>query len=210
LTEAEFEEQHAEAETKEPHAKADTGEQLTEPKIEQQTKTLVQQEPLVLNPRRSTRSSIKPSWLKDFVTPKAAMAYSVPNVLIKEKAQNTNTLSPVAKAANVRVLIVIATAKEWHLHQLDVNNAFLHEYVKEDIYMKPPEDYSKAAPGKVCKLSKSFYGLKQALRQWNHELSKFLVSLGFGQSKHDYSLFVKDTGDTFISSLVYVDDMLVT
>ncbi|GKA35206.1 NSP-interacting kinase 1-like protein [Tanacetum coccineum] len=56
------------------------------------------------------------------------------------------TFSPVAKVVTIRVLIVIATAKEWPLHQLDVNNAFLHGYVEEYIYMKPPKGYSKAAP----------------------------------------------------------------
>nr|GEV96036.1 SGNH hydrolase-type esterase domain-containing protein [Tanacetum cinerariifolium] len=53
------------ASTSKPHAK--------------QLEALVQEEPAVLNPRRSTRSSTKPSWLKDFVTPRAAMDYYLPN-----------------------------------------------------------------------------------------------------------------------------------
>lgn len=54
------------------------------------------------------------------------------------------------------------------------------------------------------------YGLKQASRQWNQELSKFLIQLGFVQSTHDYSLFVKDSRGVFIAALVYVDDILIT
>ncbi|GKB09392.1 uncharacterized mitochondrial protein-like protein [Tanacetum coccineum] len=42
-------------------------------------------------------------------------------------------------------LIALATAKQWPLHQLDINNAFLHSYIDEDIYMVPPEGYTKAS-----------------------------------------------------------------
>ena len=87
---------------------------------------------------------------------------------------------------------------------------FFHGYIDEDIYKLPPESYTKVLPGQVCKLNRSLYGLKQASRQWNHELTKFLVQLGYVQSKHDYSLFVKTKGEEFTSIIVYVDDMLIT
>ncbi|GKD22240.1 retrovirus-related pol polyprotein from transposon TNT 1-94 [Tanacetum coccineum] len=128
----------------------------------------------------------------------------------KEGLDYKHTFSPVAKAVIVRVLIAIATTKGWPLHKLDVNNAFLHGFVDEEIYMKPPEGYTKAGVGQVCRLNKSLYGLKQAFMQWNHELSNFLVSLGFVQSKHDYSLFVRVQGTQFTAVLVYVDDILLT
>nr|GEY29421.1 retrovirus-related Pol polyprotein from transposon TNT 1-94 [Tanacetum cinerariifolium] len=128
----------------------------------------------------------------------------------KERVDYKHTFSLLEKAATVRVLIAIATAKGWPIHQLDINNAFLHGFVEEEIYMKPPEGYTKVSQGQVCKLNKSLYGIKQASRQWNQELSKFLVTLGFIQSKHDYSLFVKAQCDFFTVALVYVDDILIT
>ncbi|GKC62254.1 retrovirus-related pol polyprotein from transposon TNT 1-94 [Tanacetum coccineum] len=121
-----------------------------------------------------------------------------------------DTFSPVAKLATVRVLIALATVKQWPLHQLDINNAFLHGYIDDEIYMLPHEGYNKASKRQVCKLSKSLYGLKQASRKWNHELTKFLLSLGYVQSKHDYSLFVKTKDEEFTTFFVYVDDMLIT
>ncbi|GJW11268.1 retrovirus-related pol polyprotein from transposon RE1 [Tanacetum coccineum] len=57
----------------------------------------------------------------------------------------------MAKAATIRVLIAIATAKGWPLHQLDVNNVFLHGFVDEEIYVKPLEGYTKAKPGRFVK-----------------------------------------------------------
>nr|GEX97759.1 hypothetical protein [Tanacetum cinerariifolium] len=78
------------------------------------------------------------------------------------------------------------------------------------MYMLPPQGYNKAAKGQVYKLNRSLYGLKQASRQWNHELTKFLTSLGYEQSKHDYSLFVKNDKASFTASLVYMDDVLIT
>lgn len=122
-----------------------------------------------------------------------------------------HTFSPVAKFTTVRVLIALAAAKGWCLHQLDINNAFLHGYVEEEIYMHPPKGYTKAKPGQVCRLIRSLYGLRQAARQWNLELSKHLLSIGYVQSKQDYSLFIKtDVTGSFTAVVAYVDDLLVT
>ncbi|KAL0322466.1 UNVERIFIED_CONTAM: Retrovirus-related Pol polyprotein from transposon RE2 [Sesamum angustifolium] len=89
-----------------------------------------------------------------------------------------DSFSPVAKTVTVRVFLAIASSYSWPISQLDVNNAFLHGHLEEEVYMLPPEGYLRARPGQVCRFKRSLYGLKQASRQWNIELTSKLESHG--------------------------------
>ena len=103
----------------------------------------------------------------------------------------TETFSPVVKPATVRLILTIVVSFRWSLRQLDISNAFLHGFLKEEVFMQQPPGYVDSQfPSHVCKLHKSLYGLKQAPRAWFDRFTSQLLHLGFVASLADPSLFI--------------------
>jgi len=120
-----------------------------------------------------------------------------------------DTFAPVAKLTTLCLLLALVAAYNWSLTQLDVNNAFLHGDLHEEVYIQPPPGLL-LPNNSVCKLQRCLYGLKQAGRQWYEKLSTFLILQNYTLSSADHSLFLKrhDTNITII--LVYVDAIVLT
>jgi histone deacetylase 1/2 len=116
----------------------------------------------------------------------------------------------VVKAATIRIILSLAISNGWSLRQLDVQNAFLHDVLEEDVYMRQPPGYEDSSlTNYICKLDKAIYGLKQAPRAWYAKLSSKLLALGFKSSKADMSLFFYNKGGVTVFVLIYVDDIIV-
>jgi hypothetical protein len=121
-----------------------------------------------------------------------------------------DTFSPVVKATTIYMVLSLAMSKGWYLRQLDVQNAFLHGLLDEDVFMHQPLGYEdKSSPNYICKLDKALYGLKQAPTSWNSRLSLKLQELCFTLSKTDTTLFYYRKGKQTIFILAYVDDIIV-
>jgi hypothetical protein len=121
------------------------------------------------------------------------------------------TFAPVVKPQTIKVVLTIALASSWSLHQFDVNNAFLQGPLSEEVYMQQPPGFIHTDfPSHICKLKKAIYGLKQAPRAWHDALKGFVLSYGFTMSLSDSSLFIYNREGIQAFLLVYVDDLILT
>ncbi|WVZ53157.1 hypothetical protein U9M48_004138 [Paspalum notatum var. saurae] len=122
-----------------------------------------------------------------------------------------DTYSPVIKPSTVRIILSLAVTQGWSMKQIDIQNAFLHGVLEEEVYMKQPPGFED--PQKpinfICRLKKAIYGLKQAPKAWYSRLTSKLHDLGFKSSVADTSLLIfKEKGLT-IYMLIYVDDIII-
>jgi hypothetical protein len=61
----------------------------------------------------------------------------------------------------------------------------------------------------VCKLLKSFYGLKQAPKQWHEKFYGTLTSAGFVVNEADKCVYYRYGGVEGVILCLYVDDILI-
>jgi hypothetical protein len=117
----------------------------------------------------------------------------------------------VTKMTTVHVFLVVAAVKGWHLHQMDVKNAFVQGELEEQVYMvQPPGFHFETNSSEVYRLKKSLYGLKQAPHAWNTKITQQLRKMSFETSKAESSLFIRKTRLGPICILLYVDDLIIT
>ncbi|KAF8626431.1 hypothetical protein AX14_011486 [Amanita brunnescens Koide BX004] len=118
-----------------------------------------------------------------------------------------NTFAPVVCYETLRALIATTAANGWYLNQFDVKNAYLNGVLHEEIYMRQPPGLEDST-GRVCRLQKTLYGLKQAGNVWNTTFTNALKDLSFEQMKHDYCVYLRCDEDKFTMLLLWVDDII--
>nr|GEZ64522.1 ribonuclease H-like domain, reverse transcriptase, RNA-dependent DNA polymerase [Tanacetum cinerariifolium] len=119
--------------------------------------------------------------------------------------------APVARMETIRLLLAIAANIKWEVHHLNVKSAFLHGELKEEVYVTQPEGFTKKGnDGKVYRLIKALYGLRQAPRAWNIKLDNTLKSLDFKKCALEQAIYMKASKDSLLLVGVYVDDLIIT
>src|SRR6266436_2490008 len=122
----------------------------------------------------------------------------------------SETFAPVVKSASLQVFLAICAHHGWHIRQMDIKSVYLNSILSEDIYMWQPKGYEeRGSEGKIAKLKKGLYSLKQAGQEWYATLHDFLVQLGFRCMHADHSVFVFEQGPSIVIIPVYVDDKLL-
>ncbi|CAI7737038.1 unnamed protein product [Closterium sp. NIES-54] len=98
------------------------------------------------------------------------------------------TFSPTPKMTTLRVLLHVAAQRDYELHSLDFNTAFLQGSLHEEIWLRRPPGFTESFPA----------GTKTTL-----------AALGFAPLVADPSMFLRtDTSLPPFYVLVYVDDLV--
>jgi len=117
-------------------------------------------------------------------------------------------VAPVAKIDYIWLSLAIVASRKWELHHMDVNNALLHGYINEEIYMEQPKGYFQDI-SLVYMLRRSLYILKQAPQAWYDKMDSYLLSRGFLRCISDHNVYMMSKIDSLLLIFLYVDDLLI-
>ena len=93
---------------------------------------------------------------------------------------------------------------------MEIKTIFLNGDLEEEFYMEQPEGcIVPRQEKKVCRLVKSLYGLKQALKQWHEKFDNVMMASEFKINECDKYVYVKYTENGYIIVYLYVDDILI-
>jgi len=120
---------------------------------------------------------------------------------------NDGTFAPVMRFETLRTFLAFAASMKWDIKQFDVKGAYLHGLLQELIFMDQPRGFDDGS-GRVCKLIRTIYGLRQAGNVWNREFNAAMKEIGFIQLKSDPCCYIRRQGEDFEMLLVWVDDII--
>ena len=114
----------------------------------------------------------------------------------------------------MKTMIAIKVTKSYFTIFLDIETAFLHGDLEEELYMMTPEGLSEFLDenldGQCVVLHKSIYGLVHSARQYWKKLRKHLKEMGFKICANDNCLLKRESKDGTVFICLYVNDLMCT
>lgn len=132
----------------------------------------------------------------------------------------TETFAPTVRPATLRILLSFGAQKNASIHQIDIKNAYLNSYLKDDevIHMQLPPLYHefrqlpdnlRNAKNVAARLYRPIYGTKQGARTWYLRVVDTFTGLGYTVSMADEAVFYKIDNDGYIIAAVATDDFTI-
>jgi hypothetical protein len=95
-----------------------------------------------------------------------------------------------------RTGLAFVAIEDLEIQVLDVKGAFLNGDLDEEIYMLQAPDFNDGT-GKVYRLRKTLYGLKQSGCRWNLKLHSALSKHGFNRLEADHCVYLRCNGEDY-------------
>ncbi|UTT94482.1 hypothetical protein NDA17_005304 [Ustilago hordei] len=127
----------------------------------------------------------------------------------KEGIDYTKIFAPVVPIQSIRGVLAVAAVQNWEVDLIDIKQAYLNSSLQHNVYLRPLVG-AEVPQGKVLKLIKGLYGLKQSGREWNAELDSHLWKISFHCMPSTPCLYTRGMGEEITVITAYVDDMLIT
>jgi len=120
----------------------------------------------------------------------------------QQKPTAQETYATTLAARSFRTMMAIAARFDLELVQYDAVNAFVNANLEDTIYMQMPTGYR--SPGKILRIKKALYGLRQSPLLWQKELTTTLQTLEFQSVPHEPCILIRNR----ILMFFYVDDIV--
>jgi hypothetical protein len=120
----------------------------------------------------------------------------------------TETFAPMVRLESMRAALAMAALEDLEIIQMDIWGAYLNGELKEEIYMRQPPGFEDGT-GRVWKLVKTIYGLKQSGREWNREFDRKLTSIQLIKTAVDHCVYFREHEGERTWVTVWVDDLLI-
>ncbi|CAB1112933.1 unnamed protein product [Ectocarpus sp. CCAP 1310/34] len=160
------------------------------------------------------RKAVSTKWVFDYKTDEKGLitdfkARLVARGFSQVHGQDYHHSSSACPAvSSIKLAMAFATEGGLPTRHFDIKQAYTHAKIQEELYVRIA-DGSGAMAGKVLKVERALYGLKQSGREWGFEAANILVDSGYEQCRADPCVFRKIVDGKVVSIIViYVDDIM--